>query len=275
MVAALRYRHWLGGAKPLVFADEHARLFLDWRDMLLAAPTPIADRAIGRLLGPVRGIEGEVLARARFVDEVLKEKMAEGSCQAIILGAGFDTTALRYAGKGLPVFEVDHPATQAEKRAILDAKGLGSETTYVPVDFAKDDLPTRLIAAGYDRSVPSVTSWLGVTMYLDQAVSIATLVGLRTILATGSEIVFDAFPRTEELAADEQVMFGAMKAFTASRGEPMTPWNSDAFAVAIADKGYEIVEILRGPEMRARWFKGQPMAIHPPKAATFYRLRAI
>jgi methyltransferase (TIGR00027 family) len=275
MTAAIRYRHWLGGAKPLVFADREAGMFLDAGTALLAAPTPVSDWAFGRLLGPVRGVEGEVLARARYVDEAFEADLADGLDQMIVLGAGFDTSALRHNGSGCRFFEVDHPATQGEKRATLARKGLGGDIAFVAVDFATDDLAAALLAAGFDPRRRALVSWLGVTMYLAQQVSIATLATLRTILAPGSGVIFDAFPRDADLTPAERPMFAAMRAFTATRGEPMTGWDSAAFASAIAGAGYQIAEIVTGDVARKRWFAKQPAIIHPPVSALFYRLRAI
>src|SRR5262245_31965655 len=97
ITAAMRHRHLLGGVKPLVFEDRFAHLFLDLPSAMVSLPTPLMDRTIGRLFGPVRGIEGEVLARSRYVEEALAPRLQAGLDQVIVLGAGFDTTALHHA----------------------------------------------------------------------------------------------------------------------------------------------------------------------------------
>jgi methyltransferase (TIGR00027 family) len=276
MTAAIRYRHFLGGAEPRVFLDREAGLFLDWRTMALAAPTPVSDRAFGRLLGPVRAIEGEVLARARYVDDALIAGIADGLAQLIVLGAGFDATAQRMAGTALRVFEVDHPATQSEKRAILARNPqVRHEAIFVPVDFAQDDLVTALKAAGFDPVQRTLVSWLGVTMYLEQSVTVDTLMRLRSILSIGSEVIFDAYPRVEEMAAEDRPMFAALKAFTAARGEPMIgAFNTPAFKASMAGSGFGIAEILDGKAMRERWFREQPRIVQPPRSVLLLRLVA-
>lgn len=276
LTAAIRYRHFLGGAEPRVFLDREAGMFLDWRTMAMAAPTPFSDWAFGRLLGPIRAIEGEVLARARFVEDRLHAMTAQGLTQLIVLGAGFDTTAQRMGGSDLRIFEVDHPATQTEKRAIIARNpGVRHDAVFVPVDFAHDTLVTALRDAGFDPKRQTLVSWLGVTMYLDQSVTVETLLQLRTILASTSEVIFDAFPRTEEIVAEERPMFAAMKAFTGARGEPMIgAFNTPAFQSSMADSGYEIAEILDGEAMRDRWFATQPAIVQPPRSALLFRLLA-
>lgn len=277
MTAAIRYRHYLGGTKPLVIADRDAGIFVDWRSAAWAMPTPVSDWAFGRALGPMRGIEGEVLARSRFVEDRFDALIGDGLAQVLVLGAGFDTMALRHAKSACRFFEVDHPATQAEKRAILRQKRRASDhIRFVPVDFASDDLAASLLQASFDCAPPTLVSWLGVTMYLDQAVMIDTLTRLRPLLAPGSELVFDAYPRTAELAPGDELLFAAMKAFTASRGEPMIgAFNSPAFASAMANSGYAISEILTGDDMADRWFANQSRMIRPPRSVLLYRLTVI
>ncbi|MCW5638420.1 MAG: SAM-dependent methyltransferase [Rubrivivax sp.] len=277
ITAAMRHRHLLGGARPLVFEDRFAYLFLDLPSAMAAMPTPLLDRAIGRLFGPVRGMEGEVLARSRHVEEALAPRLQAGLDQVIVLGAGFDTTALQHADSDCRFFEVDHPATQAVKRAALARRpALGGNIAFVPVDFARDDLARALLAAGFDPARPALVSWLGVTMYLEQRVTVSTLTTLRRILAPGSLVIFDAYPRREETAPEEQPMFAAARALTATQGEPMIgAFDSPAFARAIRGKGWRIADRMEGDAMRERWFRHQPAILWPPRSVLFYTLEAV
>ena len=277
ITAAMRHRHLLGGARPLVFEDRFAHLFLDLPSSMVAVPTPFADRALGRLLGPVRGLEGEVLARSRYVEEALLPRLTSGLRQVIVLGAGFDTMALQHAGSGCRFFEVDHPATQAEKQAILAQQPqLQPEIAFVPVDFARDDLADALLAAGFDAARPALVSWLGVTMYLPQDVTVATLATLRRILAPGSVVLFDAYPRREDTLLPERPMFGLARALTSAQGEPMIgAFDAPAFAGAIEGQGWRIADVMKGDAMRKRWFAGQPGILWPPRSVLFYTLEAV
>jgi methyltransferase (TIGR00027 family) len=277
MTAAMRARHAAGGIRPRVFEDQFAKLFVDGASLALSIPTPLTDWVVGRVAGPVRALEGEVIARSRYVEEALTAAIAAGTDQIVILGAGFDTTALRHAGKGLRFFEVDHPATQSEKRAVLTANPEAQhDICFVPVDFVTDDLAAALTAAGADPKRPIFCSWLGVVMYLEQAATLATLAALRKIAAPGSQILFDAYPRPEETDRDEQLLFAAARTFTAGLGEPMLgQFDSDAFAKDIGGAGWAIKDRINGEEMRQRWFAGQPRVLHPPKSALFYNLVAV
>lgn len=277
ITAAMRHRHLLGGARPLVFEDRFAHLFLDLPSAMLAVPTPIGDRALGRLLGPVRGFEGEVLARSRYVEDALVPRLAVGLRQVIVLGAGFDTMALQHAGSGCRFFEVDHPATQAAKRSILARQQqLQPDISFVPVDFARDDLAEALLAAGFDAAQPALVSWLGVTMYLPQQVTVATLATLRRILSPGSVVLFDAYPRREDTLLPERPMFSLARALTFAQGEPMIgAFDAPAFARAIEGRGWRIADVMKGDAMRKRWFAAQPSILWPPLSALFYTLEAV
>ena len=277
ITAAMRHRHLLGGARPLVFEDRFAYLFLDLPSAMVALPTPLADRAVGRLYRPIRGIEGEVLARSRYVEDALAARLHTGLDQVIVLGAGFDTTALHHVDSRCRFFEVDHPATQADKRAILSRRpDLCANLTFVSVDFGKDDLADALLAADFDSSRLALVSWLGVTMYLEQRVTVGTLVTLRRILTSGSIVIFDAYPRREETALDERPMFAAARALTATQGEPMIgAFDSPAFAKALTDKGWRIADVMKGEAMRRRWFGNQPRILWPPRSVLFYTLEAV
>lgn len=280
ITAAMRHRHLLGGVRPLVFEDRFAHLFVDLPSALAALPTPLGDRAIGRLFGPVRGFEGEVLARSRYVEEALVPRLAAGLGQVIVLGAGFDTTALQHAQYACRFFEVDHPATQAVKREILRGQsgqsGLGANITFVPVDFASDDLADALLGAGFDAQRAALVSWLGVTMYLPQPVALATLRQLRRILAAGSIVIFDAYPRREDTAAEDRALFAAARWITGRQGEPMLgAFDARAFAVAIEGCGWRIADRMNGDAMRERWFAHQPRILWPPRSVLFYTLEAV
>ena len=135
--------------------------------------------------------------RTRVLDEVVASAVAEGIDQLVILGAGFDARAWRLDGlSACTVFEVDHPDTQAHKRARLGIRApTAREVHFVGVDFEVDSLATRLVDAGFDSSRPAVVLWEGVVMYLPEAAIDATLQTLATLLASGSQLAI-SYSRT-------------------------------------------------------------------------------
>src|SRR5579864_4586739 len=105
---------------------------------------PAADEALSRDvadgLTPARTRIGEYLrARTAFFDRVVVDAVDRGITQVVTGGAGYDGRAFRYARPGIRWFEVDHPATQADKRARLARLGLdASHIAFIPADFTAD-----------------------------------------------------------------------------------------------------------------------------------------
>lgn len=112
------------------------------------------------------------LARAAFCENALKTAIHTDAQQYVILGAGIDTFAFRKSDflKKYDVFEVDHPLTQEDKKKRIERAGwTGPEKLhFVPIDFTKDDMCTKLTESGFNPQEKTFFSWLGVSMYLNR-----------------------------------------------------------------------------------------------------------
>ena len=187
------------------------------------------------------------LCRAAYTEKSLKAAVLTGAKQYVILGAGMDTFAFReteFLSK-YRVFEIDHPLTQADKKERIARAGwmVPDALTFVPVDFTKDNLAERLIAAGFDPSVKSFFSWLGVTYYLSAEAIDAMLSSLSELCADGSSLVFD-YPDEDFFAAPEKRVQNTIMMAKAG-GEPM----QSAFSYGVLEKllekhGFLIYELL-------------------------------
>lgn len=134
-------------------------------------------------------------ARTRHLDAIVEREIDDGLEQLVILGAGFDSRALRFDDRlgAARVFEVDLPEVLALKRKHLaDAKlPLPRRATQVALDFAKDDLTVKLRAAGYDGALRTLVLWEGVTFYLQHDEVSAVLRFVREHTGRESSIAFD------------------------------------------------------------------------------------
>ena len=132
-------------------------------------------------------------ARSRIAEDALSRAVERGVRQIVILGAGLDTFALRnpHGARQIRIYEVDHPATQAWKRQRLaEAQiALPPWLILVPVDFERDDVGEKLVAAGFQQNSPAFFTWLGVVPYLTQDAIGRTLDYMSSI--QNSEVVFD------------------------------------------------------------------------------------
>jgi methyltransferase (TIGR00027 family) len=163
-----------------------------------------------------------IAARSRFSEDTLTTCVGRGVRQAVILGAGLDTFALRnpHAGVGMQVFEVDYPATQAWKRERIRQANLSAPAslTFAPVDFERQSLADGLAAAGFRFDRPAYFQWLGVVPYLTREAIVATLDFIAGI--SGSEVVFDYTEPLENFSPGVRANLTAIAARTASLGEP-------------------------------------------------------
>jgi methyltransferase (TIGR00027 family) len=128
-------------------------------------------------------------ARTAFFDRVVVGAIGRGVRQVVIGAAGYDGRAFRYAKPGVRWFEVDHPATQRDKRERVERLGLAArQVRFVEADFTRDPVGDRLVAAGLDSAVPSLFLLEGVAVYLEPAVLETVLNQLRHVAAAGSRL---------------------------------------------------------------------------------------
>jgi methyltransferase (TIGR00027 family) len=136
------------------------------------------------------GLLDHIEMRTHAIDAAVREGVAGGTTQLVILGAGLDARAWRMADLcKVHVFEVDHPSTQAFKRARVGGRPpTAREVHFVAVDFARDDLGEALAGAGQDADAPTFWILEGVTPYLPREGLRATLGAVAARSAPGSRI---------------------------------------------------------------------------------------
>lgn len=187
------------------------------------------------------------LCRATYTEKALKTAVLTGTKQHVSLSAGMDTFAFRepeFLSKH-KVFEVDHPLTQKDKLERIHRAGwtVPDNLTFVPVDFTKDSLMERLIAAGFNPSVKSFFSWFGVTYYLSAEAIGKTLSELSSLCAEGSTLVFD-YPDENFFDAPERRVQNTIMMAKAG-GEPMQSAFSYSELETLLEKhGFLIYELL-------------------------------
>jgi methyltransferase (TIGR00027 family) len=246
-----RAAHQVHDARPLVFEDPFAVAILPPEARAELQCTPAASRK------PFSAaLRAFMVCRARFAEDVLAAGVRDrGVRQALILGAGLDTFALRNPYPNLHVFEVDHPATQAWKRELLAASKLSisDALTFVPVDFERQSLRQQLQRAGFDFNLPTATTWLGVVPYLTPEAFAATARALGRLPA-GSSLVFDYSQPREVLSYTEQLMHDSLSARVALVGEPFQLFfTPQTLAEELPRYDLAVVEDLDSDALNARY----------------------
>jgi methyltransferase (TIGR00027 family) len=193
-VASLRFLGSFEGDPMLRNPDRAAGDFIApaLRVLMSAPPSRPLVRSVVRRRFP-GAIEYQI-ARTKHFDRALLDALDADATQVVILGAGYDTRASRFGERlrGIPVLEVDHPATVARKRALLaHAPGGEPGVSYIPLDFERENLAERLAAGGFSTTRTTVFLWEGVTMFITAAAVQRTLSFVATAAAPASTIVFD------------------------------------------------------------------------------------
>ena len=213
-----------------------------------------------------------IVARARFIEDLVVEQAGRGVGQYVILGAGLDTFAQRRPeiGSRLTVFEVDRPGPQAWKRGRLAELGFGIPAwlRLVPVDFeAGGSWWDGLAAAGFDAARPAVVASTGVSMYLTKDAVAATLRQVAA-LAAGSTFAM-TFLLPLELANPElRPAFAAAEKGARASGTPFLSFFAPAEMVALAcDAGFRNARHVPATALAQRYFAGRADGLRPPDDA--------
>ena len=243
--------------------DPYSRHFVHSLVLRVCLIHPLAARAFIGLLKSVFGAAGHffLVLRARYTDDVVDATLGREIDQLVLLGAGFDTTALRLvSGAPVTIFEVDAPTTQAAKRAVVAGLPKVSDErqiVWVPCDFEHETLRGRLLDSGFDPARPSLVVWLGVTAYLTREALDATLADLAELCAPGSQLVFD-YLDTGIVTGDAQSLRSRLWAQAAARlGEPyLTGFAAADVDTLLAGHGFRCGRHLTTLELLQRYAPG-------------------
>jgi len=192
-------------------------------------------------------MEAWMAVRVAYLDRLVGSAVDRlGARQIVILGAGYDTRAARLPRAGVRFFEVDHPATQAAKRARLaELDGYPVDAAhYVTCDFEHDDPVARLVAGGLDAREPTLVLWEGVVSYLTEDAVRATATRLATGLDPRSLLAFEFLGKNYAPGMKQKPADAAAKAYIGTElGEPIR-YGTDDVLPMLADCGFRWVRVL-------------------------------
>jgi methyltransferase (TIGR00027 family) len=256
-----------------VEADAPPNVFEDTIGLQLAAPDAGWRQRGDMHVQGTAGFRSSIVARARFVEDLLLDRAARGDVQYVILGAGLDTFAQRHSdATGITEYEVDEPATQAWKRSRLAELGLPTPQwlRFVPVDFEGGaSWLDELANAGFDATRPALVVSTGVSMYLTQPAIEATLRAAAG-LAAGSPLALTfllppALVDAAEPPAYECVLRGAR-----ASGTPFRSLFAPEDMVALTRAaGFAQVEHVSMKQLGDDYFAGRPDELRPSTGEAF------
>jgi len=259
-VALWRALHVELDAPPPVLADETG--------LALAAPEQDwRSRGDMHPLG-TRGYRAAIVARARFIEDLVCEQAAQGIGQYVILGAGLDTFAQRSPeiASRLQVFEVDRPGPQAWKRRRLLELGFGvpDHLRLVPVDFEAGQFWwEEVAAAGFDPSRPAVVASTGVSMYLTREANLATLRQIAA-LAPGSTLAMSFILPLYLVDPAERAGHEAVYRAARASGTPFISFFTPEQVLALAgEAGFSRTRYVSREDLIGRYFAGRSDGLVP------------
>ncbi len=214
------------------------------------------------------GFRAAIVARARFIEDLITEQAGRGVTQYVILGAGLDTFVQRrpQIAARLRVFEVDQPGPQAWKRRRLTELGYGvpDRLRLVPVDFeASEDWLQQLATAGFDPELPAVIVSTGVTMYLTKDATAATLRQIAG-LAPGSTLAMSFLLPIELIDDPDRSGLRASKEGAHAAGTPFISFYTPQEMLALArEAGFTDARHVPGASHADRYFADRVDGLRP------------
>lgn len=221
-----------------------------------------------------RGFRAAIVARTRFIEDLVAEQAGHGVSQYVVLGAGLDTFAQRQPelASRLRVFEVDQPGAQAWKRQRLIQLGFGIPDwlRLVPVDFeASGSWWQQLVAAGFDPGQPAVVASTGVTMYLTRDATAATLRQLAG-LAPGSTLAMTFLLPSELLDDTDRSGLQASEKGARASGTPFVSFYPAQQMLALTrEAGFTDARHVSGSSLAERYFAGRTDGLRPSTGEDF------
>lgn len=203
------------------------------------------------------GLHAHIALRVRYVDDACETAISAGIRQLVLLGAGFDTTSLRRADTPVTIFEVDAPATQAQKRPVVERllpPQHRCRIHWVACDLEQNALRETLLDADFDPAAAALVVWLGVTPYLTRDAIDATLADLAGLCAPGSRVVLDHIAAGVVTAGTPWKSANRITRMVARRGEPYRSDFSEADLTAtLAEHGFELRDQATVPALLRRY----------------------
>ena len=276
--------------KKIVEPDNTAVRTALWRALHLqidSSPHIIEDDIGLKLIAPAEGwqqrpdmhpdftkrLRASIVARARFIEDLVIEQSKSGIGQYVILGAGLDTFAQRRIdiASSLQVFEIDQPNTQTwkQKRLMELGFGLPKWLHFVSVDFEISSWWQQLVNAGFDTTKPAVVACTGVTLYLTKDAILATLQQLAT-LAAGSTLAITFYLPLQLLDEEDKPLQQIAEKGAREAGTPFVSFFTPNEIVALASEaGFKNIDTISTSDLAKRYFAGRTDNFYPSTGEEF------
>jgi methyltransferase (TIGR00027 family) len=218
-------------------------------------------------------LRASIIARARFIEDLIIEQSKCGIDQYVILGAGLDTFAQRKAGiaSKLQVYEIDQPGTQTWKQQRLIELGFGIPRWlhFVSVDFETSSWWEQLLKAGFDTNKPAVVTCTGVSLYLTKEAITSTLNQIAT-LAPGSTLAMTFYLPMELMDEEDKPLQQIAEKGAREAGTPFLSFFAPNEILNLAlNAGFKEAKTISTKDMEQLYFAGRTDDLLPASGEIF------
>jgi methyltransferase (TIGR00027 family) len=261
--ALWRALHSQWDAKPYILEDEIGL-------KLIAPPEGWQQRPDMKF---TKRLRASVVARSRFIEDLIVEQTKQGISQYVILGAGLDTFAQRrpdIASK-LQIYEIDQPVTLGWKQQRLTELGFGvpNYLHFVPVNFETSSWWEELLKAGFDTTKPAVVVCTGVTLYLTKKAIISTLNQIAN-LAPGSTLAITFYLPIELLDEEDKPMQEIAEKGARAAGTPFVSFFAPNEISALGrETGFKETKTISTKDMEQLYFANRIDNLLPASGEVF------
>ena len=263
-VAKQRLIETIAGADKRVINDPYADSFVIGSGFIKLMGHKL-NAWLSEKLAP--GFHEHLIARTKFIDELIQKSAVNGTEQYVILGAGYDSRAHRLElPSSLKIFEVDQPEVSDNKLAKLPKELPNSDNvTYVNIDFSYQSLTEQLIGAGFDQKKSTIFTLEGVSQYITKEAVSSTIKELASLTKDTHSIFFMSYV-DELLDKNPEACFGEgypnpakkaslIKGLSAKVGEPwISFYNGAEIEDLLSQNGYSIEENVTLEDLNSLYF---------------------
>ena len=263
-VAKQRLIETIAGADKRVINDPYADSFVIGSGFIKLMGHKL-NAWLSEKLAP--GFHEHLIARTKFIDELIQKSAVNGTEQYVILGAGYDSRAHRLElPSSLKIFEVDQPEVSDNKLAKLPKELPNSDNvTYVNIDFSYQSLTEQLIGAGFDQKKSTIFTLEGVSQYITKEAVSSTIKELASLTKDTNSIFFMSYV-DELLDKNPEACFGEgypnpakkaslIKGLSAKVGEPwISFYNGAEIEDLLSQNGYSIEENVTLEDLNSLYF---------------------
>lgn len=256
-----------------VQTDAQPHILTDEVGFQLVAPTDGWRQRPDMDLNFTRRVRASMVARARFIEDLIIEQAGKGVSQYVILGAGLDTFAQRQPeiASKLTIFEIDEPNTHIWKKQRLVELGYGLPEwlRFVSVDFENSSWWEALLNSGFDANKPAVVACTGLSMYLTREANLATLQQMATLAKDSTLAMTYLLPI--ELIEEEDVMLQQIseKGARASGNPFISYFSPDEMLDLAREAGFNKPENISSADLAKRYFVGRTDKLSPASGEVF------